>query len=195
MIRIGILGDIGSGKSYVAKKFGYPVFDADYEVSKLYKKDRKVYQKLKKILPKYIYEFPINKNQLSKAILKNNLNLQKIIKIIHREVRKKMNFFLSKNKNKKFVILDIPLLLENKLDKKKDILVYVESKKIHILKNLKKRKNFNPKIFNKFKKIQLPLAYKKKNSKFIIKNKFTRKSVNDEVKKILKIINYGRNSP
>ena len=46
MIRIGILGDIGSGKSYVAKKFGYPVFDADYEVSKLYKKDRKVYQKL-----------------------------------------------------------------------------------------------------------------------------------------------------
>ena len=35
MIRIGILGDIGSGKSYVAKNFGYPVFDADYEVSKI----------------------------------------------------------------------------------------------------------------------------------------------------------------
>ena len=48
MIRIGILGDIGSGKSYVANKFGYPVFNADYEVSKLYKKDKKIFKKLKK---------------------------------------------------------------------------------------------------------------------------------------------------
>ena len=40
MIRIGILGDIGSGKTYVAKNFGYPVFDADYEVSKYIKKIR-----------------------------------------------------------------------------------------------------------------------------------------------------------
>ena len=39
MIRIGILGDIGSGKSYVANQFGYPVFNADHEVSKLYKKN------------------------------------------------------------------------------------------------------------------------------------------------------------
>ena len=38
MIRIGILGDIGSGKSFIAKSFGYPVFNADVEVGKLYKK-------------------------------------------------------------------------------------------------------------------------------------------------------------
>jgi len=41
MIRIGILGDIGSGKSFVAKSFGYPVFNADNEVGKLYKKIEK----------------------------------------------------------------------------------------------------------------------------------------------------------
>ena len=76
MIRIGILGDIGSGKSYVANNFGYPVFNADYEVSKLYQKNRKVYQKLKKLLPEYIYEFPVNKLQLSKAILANKSNLE-----------------------------------------------------------------------------------------------------------------------
>ena len=49
MIKIGILGDIGSGKSYVAKNFGYPVFNADAEVGKLYKKDKKIFNKLKKI--------------------------------------------------------------------------------------------------------------------------------------------------
>lgn len=42
MIKIGIIGDIGSGKSYVAKRFGYPVFNADVEVGKLYKKNRKI---------------------------------------------------------------------------------------------------------------------------------------------------------
>ena len=194
MIRIGILGDIGSGKSFVAKKFGYPVFNADYEVSKLYEKNKNVYQKFKKILPEYIYEFPIDKIQLSKAILANNSNLKKIIKIVHKEIRNKLQSFLIKNKKKRFVILDIPLLLENKINKKKDILVYVESAKIDILRNLKKRKNFNVKILNKFKKIQLPLAYKKRNSTFIIKNKFTQKSVKDGVKKILKIIKDERSS-
>ena len=194
MIRIGILGDIGSGKSFVAKNFGYPVFNADYEVSKLYEKNKNVYQKFRKILPEYIYEFPIDKIQLSKAILANNSNLKKIIKVVHKEIRNKLQSFLIKNKKKRFVILDIPLLLENKINKKKDILVYVESGKIDILRNLKKRKNFNVKILNKFKKIQLPLAYKKRNSTFIIKNKFTQKSVKDGVKKILKIIKDERSS-
>ena len=44
MIRIGILGDIGSEKSYVANNFGYPVFNADDEVSKLYKKDKNIFK-------------------------------------------------------------------------------------------------------------------------------------------------------
>ena len=194
MIRIGILGDIGSGKSFVSKKFGYPVFNADHEVSKLYEKNRKVYQKLKKILPEYIFEFPIDKTQLSKAILANNSNLKKIIKIVHKEIRYKLQSFLNKNKNKKFVVLDIPLLLENKINKKNDILVYVHSRKNIILRNLKERKNYNPRILKKFKKIQLPLAYKKKVSKFVIKNKFTKKSVKNDVSNILKIIKNERNS-
>ena len=188
MIRIGILGDIGAGKSYVAKSFGYPVFNADYEVSKLYQRNRKVYLKLKKLIPEYIYEFPINKIQISKAILANNSNLKKIIKIVHKEIRNKMQSFLKKNKNKKFVILDIPLLLENKINKKKDILIFVQSKKVHILKNLNRRKNFNPRIIKKFREIQLPLAHKKKISTFIINNNFTKKSVKYAVTNILKAI-------
>jgi dephospho-CoA kinase len=188
MIKIGILGDIGSGKSHVAKSFGYPVFNADAEVGKLYKKDKKIFNKLKKILPKYIYSFPINKNEISSAILANKSNLKKIVKIVHLEIRKKMNIFLNKNKNKKFIILDIPLLLENKINKKNDILVFVKSKKSDILKRLRKRKNFNPKLLSKFKNIQLPLDYKKKKSQFVIKNNFTKKPVNKSIKKILKNI-------
>ena len=188
MIKIGILGDIGSGKSFVANSFGYPVFNADFEVSQLYRKNKKIFKKLKKILPKYIHTFPIDKSEVSKAILANKSNLNKIVKIVHLEVRKKMKLFLSKNKNKRIVILDVPLLLENNLSNKKDVLVFIQSDKKEILKRLKKRDNFNYKLFNKFKKIQLPLNYKKKKSHYIIKNNFTKKSVIKNIKTILKDI-------
>ena len=188
MIRIGVLGDIGSGKSYVAKSFGYPVFNADDEVSRLYKSDKKIFLKLKKILPKFIHTFPVDKTEITDAILASDHNLKKIIKIIHKEISKKMIVFLKKNINKKIIVLDIPLLLENKLNREKDILVFVHSKKSDILKNLKKRNNFNKKLYRKFKIIQLPLDYKKKQSNFIIKNKFTKKSVKSAVTEILKQI-------
>ena len=188
MIKIGILGDIGSGKSYVAKKFGYPVFNADHEVAKLYQLNKKIFNELKKNLPKYIFSFPIEKKEISNAILANKNNLNKIIKIVHLEVRKKMNKFLKKYKNKKIIILDIPLLLENKINKKDDILVFVQSKQIDIVKKLKKRKNFNQKLLKKFKDIQYPISYKKKKSNFVIKNDFTKKTVNDGIKNILKEI-------
>ena len=186
MIRIGILGEIGSGKSYVASNFGYPVFNADYEVAKLYKLNKNVFNKLKKKLPKYIHSYPIEKIEISNAILANRINLKKIIKIVHFEIRKKLNVFLKKNKYKKIVILDIPLLLENKINKKKDILVYVQSNKSLILQRLKKRKNFNNKLLKKFKNIQYSSVYKKKKSHFIIKNSFTKKSVSDGINDILK---------
>ena len=188
MIRIGILGDIGSGKSHIAKKFGYPIFNADLEVSKLYKNNKKVFYDLKKILPKYFVKFPIDKYDVSNAILSDAQNLRKIIKVVHLEIRRKLNFFLKKNKNKKMVILDIPLLLENKINTKGDILIFVDSKKSEILKRLKKRKNYNKKLLKKFKKIQLSLDYKKKRSDFIIKNNFKDKIVKRYVKNIVKDI-------
>ena len=164
MIKIGIVGDIGSGKTYVAKQFGYPVFNADTEVAKLYKKNKQCFKKLKKILPNYIDSFPIKKNMILEAILSNNRNLKKIIKIVHPEIKKKMNFFLKKERRKKIVVLDIPLLIENKLNKKNDIIVFVEAPKNEINKRLKKRLNYNKKIIKKFKKLQLSIELKKKKS-------------------------------
>ena len=188
MKRIGILGDIGSGKTYVAKCFGFPVFNADLEVAKIYKNDKKVFQKLKKKLPQYFNSFPIKKKEIINAILSNKKNLKKIIKIVHLEVRKKMQFFLKKNHNKKIVILDIPLLLENKINKKDDVLVFVHANKLEKLKRLKKRKNFDSNILNNFRKIQLSLDLKKKKSQFIIKNNFKKNSVRIKVNKILEEI-------
>jgi dephospho-CoA kinase len=188
MIRISVVGDIGSGKSHIAKLFGYPVFNADQEVAKIYKTNKNCFKRLKKNLPKYFSVFPVNKMQIIKAIEDSEKNLRKITKIIHPEVRKKLSIFLKKNKKRKAVILDIPLLLENKLNQRNDIIVFIQSKKSDIIKKLKKRDNFNLNLYNQFKKIQLPLSYKKKKSDHVIKNNFTNKLVKISVKKILKEI-------
>ena len=185
MIRIAILGDIGSGKSYVAKQFGYPVFNADTEVAKLYRKSRKCYRKLKKILPDYIKSFPIKKKNLTNAVIKNQKNLKKITKIIHPEIRTSLVQFIKKNKNKKFVVLDIPLLIENKINKKNDILVFVDAKKKDDEKKLKQKYRNNLKIVNKLKKFQLDVEKKKIKSDFVIKNNFKHHPVKKSVKRVL----------
>tara|TARA_B100001173_G_scaffold304599_1_gene308836 strand:+ start:233 stop:808 length:576 start_codon:yes stop_codon:yes gene_type:complete len=190
MIRIAVVGDIGCGKSHIAKLFGLPVFNADKEVGKLYKKSKRCYSKLKKALPKYEISFPINKNTLTKAILKNNYNIRKIVGIVHPEIRIKMNEFIKKNKSKKAIVLDIPLLMENKINKKNDILVFVEANKTEILKRLKRRVNFNKKVYKKFKKLQLSLEMKKKKSSFLIKNNFNNQLAKKNVKIVLDKILY-----
>ena len=191
---IGILGDIGSGKSFVAKQFRYPVFNADKEVNKIYKKNKSCYKKLRNKLPKYIKSYPINKSELTKAILSNKYNLKKIVSVVHPLVRKKMNLFLRKNSDKKLVVLDISLLIENNLNNKKDILVFVDSKKTQINLRLKKRKNYNKKIVENLRKLQKKLSYKKKLSTYIIKNDFKLLTIKKRVKFIKKQILYDRNS-
>ena len=188
MIKIAVVGGIGSGKSHIAKLFNYPIFSADLEVAKIYKINRQCFKNLKKKLPKYFSSFPIQKEEIIRAISSNEINLKKITNIIHPEIRKKMNLFLKNNKKEDIVVLDIPLLLENKLYQKGDIIVFVQSKKTEIIKRLKKRNNFNLDLLNKFKKMQLPLSYKKKKSHFIIKNNFTNKSAKMSIIKILKKI-------
>jgi dephospho-CoA kinase len=194
MIRIALVGDIGSGKSYFSKLFKFPVFNADLEVIKIYGKDKNFNRLITKKFPEQTFSFPLKKEELIKCILSNPGNLKKLSKIVHPIVRKKLNIFLKKNKNKKFVILDIPLYFENKLHFKNDVIVFIDSKKKDIKSRLLKRKSFNNKLFKLFKKIQLPLATKKNRSSFIIKNDFTTKKAKRSVKYIITQLKHERNN-
>jgi len=194
MIKVGILGDIGSGKSFIAKQFGYPVFNADKEVSKIYKNNKSCFIKLRNKLPKYLKSYPIKKEELIKAIIKNKKNLETIIKIVHPIIRKKIQIFIKKNKKHKLVILDIPLLIENRINNKNFILIFVDAKKTELNKRLKKRLNYNKKLIYNFRKIQKPLKEKKKLSNYIIKNNFKLSSIKKNVKLIKNQILNERNS-
>ena len=190
MIRIAVVGKIGSGKSFVAKSFALPLFDADKEVALIYKKNNFFFKKLNKKIPKFIKSFPIEKKEVLNCILANNKNLKIITKIIHPIVRKKMSMFLKRNRKKKAIILDIPLYLENGINKKNDVIIYVDANQKLINKRLKKRSYFNKKLLIKFKKIQLKSNLKKKKSSYIINNNFNpvkiKRKINELKIKILK---------
>ena len=193
MIKIALVGDICSGKTYISKLFKEPVFNADYEVAKIYKENKKCFKKLKKKFPKFIDHFPIEKKNIINLLLSNKKNFQYLGNIVHPFVRKKLEKFCLKNKNKKLVILDIPLFLENKMYGKNDIIVFVKTKKKEVNKKIRKRPNFNKILVGKFKKLQLSLSQKRKKSHYVLNNNFKSEIVKKAVKVLKKKILNDRN--
>ena len=172
MIKISLVGDIGSGKTFISKLFREPCFFADVEVKKLYKSNRQCFIKLKKKFPQFIKTFPIKKIELSNTIKSNFSNLKSIGFIVHPFIRKKLRIFLKKNKKRKIVVLDIPLYLENKMYKKNDVIIFLKTKKKDVDLRLKKRKNFNQKLLKILRKSQLTLKQKKNKSNYVLVNNY-----------------------
>ena len=182
MIKIILVGDIGSGKTHVSKLFKAPCFFADTEVKKLYRNNKQCFLKLKNKFPHFIKTFPIKKIQLSNTIKNNFSNLKSIGFIVHPFIRKKLRMFLKKNRKKKIVVLDIPLYLENKMYKRNDVIIFLKTKKKDVNSRLKRRKNFNQKLLNILRKSQLTLKQKKNKSNYVLMNNFNNAIMKRKVK-------------
>ena len=184
MIKIGITGSLASGKSTVAKIIAskkYPLFDADKAVKKIYQTNifkAKIFKKFKLKNKKNI------KNNIKKIISKNKKSLKDLEKIIHPIVRKQIRIFLKRNKKKKFVIFEIPLLIESNLMKHYDKIILVNSRRDLRLKRYLKRGN-NKKIFNLLNKRQLSPAKKIKFCDYVINNNGSLKLLKKNIKNIM----------
>ena len=181
MLKIGITGSLASGKTTVAKIISakkYPLFDADKVVKKIYQTNTFRTKALKKLKLKNKKNI---KNKIKKIISKNKKSLKVLEKIIHPIVRKEIRKFSKKNKNKKFLIFEIPLLIESKLMKDYDKIIFVNSRKDLRLKRYLKKGN-NRKIFNLLNKRQLPPAKKIKFSDYVINNNNSLRNLKKSVK-------------
>ena len=99
-----------------------------------------------------------------------------------------------KNKKSEMIVLDIPLLIENKLNKKNDIIIFINSKKSKVIERLKKRPNFDEKLIRNLKENQLIISKKKKLADYIINNNFSAHLMKKKVKLIKEEILNERNS-
>ena len=183
MIKIGITGSLASGKTTVARIISskkYPLFDADKSVKRIYQSNTfkdKVYKKFK------LKNISNIKYNLKKEIFKNSKSLLELEKIIHPLVRKEIKRFSSKNKKKHFLFFEIPLLIESKLMKNYDKIIFVNSKKKLRLKRFLKRGK-SKKIFKILDKRQLPPAKKIKFCDYVINNNGTLNKLKRQIKSI-----------
>jgi dephospho-CoA kinase len=187
MIKVGILGSVGSGKSFVAnifKELGFNIFSADQVVSQIYKRNKNINKKISNFFKLKLYQGRINKDELRDTLKKNAKKFKYLNKIIHPIVRKKLILFLSKYKKTKLVVLDIPLLIENKMFNFVDIFIFVKTKPTIFKIRIKKRKNLDKKFLKLLVNQQAAEKIKKSYADFIVDNS-TKDKVKLQVKKIL----------
>jgi dephospho-CoA kinase len=187
MVRVGILGSVGSGKSFVANIFrelGFNIFSADNEVANIYKNNKIVNKKVSKSFKLKLYKGKINKQELRDSLKKNPNKLRFLNRIIHPIVRKKLVLFLSRFKKNKLAVLDIPLLVEKKMFNFVDILILVKTRSKSFLSRIKKRKNLDKHFLNILKKQQANEKIKESYADFIIYNS-SKNKVKLQVKNII----------
>ena len=187
MVRVGILGSVGSGKTFIAnifKELSFNIFSADNEVANIYKNNKTVNKKIAKFFKLKLYKSIINKQDLRDSLKKNPNKFKFLNKIIHPIVRKRLAIFLSRFKKNKLVVLDIPLLVENKMLNFVDILVLVKTKSRSFLSRIKKRKNLDKQFLNILKKQQISEKIKESYADFIIYNS-SKNKVKLQVKNII----------
>jgi dephospho-CoA kinase len=187
MIKVGILGGVGSGKSFVTnifKELGFNIFSADQVVSQIYERNKNINKKISIFFKLKLNNGKINKNELRDILKKNPKKFKYLNKIIHPIVRKKLILFLSKYKKTKLVVLDIPLLIENKMFNFVDIFIFVKTKTNIFKIRLKKRRNLDKQFLKLLDNQQVDEKIKKSYADFIINNS-TKNKVKLQVKKNL----------
>ena len=187
MIKVGILGSVGSGKSFVAnifKELGFNIFSADQVVSQIYERNKNINKKISIFFKLKLNRGKINKNELRDTLKKNPRKFKYLNKIIHPIVRKKLILFLSKYKKTKLVVLDIPLLIENKMFNFVDIFIFVKTKPNIFKIRIKKRRNLDKQFLKLLEKQQADEKIKKSYADFTVDNS-TKDKVKLQVKKIL----------
>ena len=187
MVRVGIIGSVGSGKSFVAnifKELNFNIFSADNEVNNIYKKNKSVNKKISRFFKLKLYNGRIDKQELRNALKKNPKKFSFLNKIIHPIVRKKLVLFLSKFKKNRLVVLDIPLLVENKMFNFVDIFILIKTRSNFFTTRIKKRKNLDKHFLNILKKQQRSEKIKESYADFVIYNS-SKNKVKLQVKNIL----------
>lgn len=124
MIRAGLTGSIGMGKSTTAQMFrdeGIAVYDADATVHQLY--EGEATPLIEAAFPKTTKDGKVDRTKLSEYVIGKPENMKKLESIIHPLVHEKEQAFLkeAETRGDKLVVLDIPLLFEtggkNRVDK------------------------------------------------------------------------------
>ncbi len=192
MLVIGLTGSIAMGKSEVAnylRKRGYPVFDSDREVHALYDSEDGV-NLLRYHVPDAIIDGRVDRAMLSRAVLDDNAKLEKLESLVHQEIARRRNDFLSEMKTEghQLAFVDVPLLFETGANEQVDVTLVVSSPEDMQVKRALARQGMTEDKLNKIISRQWPDSDKRKRADFVIENQGSLSDLHAAVDDVLKKI-------
>ena len=173
MIRIGLTGSIGMGKSTVAKMFvkaGVPLFDADAEVHRLQGRGGRLVAAIEAAFPGTSGPHGIDRAALSKYVLGDRAALRRLERIVHPAVAESRRRFLRRHRARPLIVLDIPLLFEKKGWKQVDATVVVSAPAWQQARRVLARPGMNPLKLRHIRSLQVPDHIKRARADFVIDN-------------------------
>lgn len=192
MIKIGLTGSIGMGKTETGKIFselGFPVYNADDAVHKLYGPGQKGSEKIKEIFPNSINpDGSVNREILSAEVLGNVDKIRALESIIHPLVGEDREIFFKKNSDSPAIILDIPLLFETGGEKFVDLVIVVDAPQDIQEERVLSRPNMTKEKFEKIIAEQIPNDVKKKKADFIVDTSISIEDARIQVENIIRKI-------
>lgn len=181
---IGLTGGIGTGKSSAVEyfiKYGAIVIDAD-KISKNVTDSKEIIEKIEKEFGKeYINNGKIERKKLRKHVFSNKEELVKLNNITHPVIIEKIKNEIEKNRNKKLVIVDVPLLFETGLEVIVEKVILISAPFEVQLSRIIARDNIDYESALNAIKAQMPLKEKIKKADFIIENGGTKEELADKI--------------
>ncbi len=171
MIRIGLTGSIGMGKSAVSKMFvrmGVPVFDADAEVHHLQGPGGALVARIEARFPGTTGPHGVNRQALGAAVFGKPDELRALERIIHPAVYRSRQRFLQRHRARRLVVLDIPLLFEKGGVKQADTVVVVSAPLWMQRKRVLARPGMTPQKFKHIGRLQVPDHVKRARADHVI---------------------------
>lgn len=130
MIRLGLTGSIGMGKSTVAAMFaarGVPVFDADAAVHRLQGPGGRLVAEIEAAFPGTTGDAGVDRQALGKAVLNDTVALRRLEAIVHPAVGVERAAFLRDHRDAAIIVFDVPLLFETGGERGVDRIVVVDA--------------------------------------------------------------------
>ena len=171
MIKVGLTGSIGMGKSTVAsmfKKLGYPVQSADDIVHKLY--SGQAIQPIQKLFPSAIVNHQVDRKKLAQLVANDPVKFKQLEAIVHPLVRKEeQKFFIDAERSgANLAVIDIPLLFETNSEDRFDVILVVSADEKVQQDRVLSREGMTEVLFKTILSKQMPDKEKRKRSHFII---------------------------
>ncbi|MET0269267.1 MAG: dephospho-CoA kinase [Sphingomonas sp.] len=195
MIRLGLTGSIGMGKSTVAAMFrrlGVPVFDADAEVHRLQGPGGRLLGAIEALFPGTTGAGGVDRVALGRAVFGDPAALRRLERLIHPQVSRSQRTFLSRHRARKLVVLDVPLLFEKGGWKRVDAIAVVSAPAWMQRRRVLARKGMTARRLAEIRRLQTPDREKRRRADFVIDTGTGYERTRVQVRRLVACLSAGR---